>query len=90
LPDANITSRRKILLLGLSAIVIILVGYVAYLGIDDLINSSNLPPSTKPVIEQLIPPAYPNNPSNYPLVSNYTITIPKSTLEAIFQNIMFP
>lgn len=77
MPDSSIPSRRKVHLLGLLATAIILLGYVGYVGIDNLINSSNLQPTTKPVVEQLIPPAYPNNPSNYPLVSNYTIIIPQ-------------
>ncbi len=70
-------SRRKVILLGLLAILIIFMGYVIYVDVDNAIKSSNPSPTTKPVIEQLIPPAYPNNPSNYSLVSNYSITIPE-------------
>ena len=69
--------RRKVVLLGLLAIILIFIGYLAYIGIADITKSSNRLPATKPVIEQPFPPAHPNNPSNYPLVSNYSITIPE-------------
>ena len=69
--------RRKVILLGLLAIVIVFIGYLSYIGIANMTKSSNQSPTTKPVTEQLFPPAYPNNPSNYSLVSNYSITIPE-------------
>ena len=77
MPETSTPSRRKVVLLVLLAIVIVFMGYFTYIDIANLTKSSNPSPTTKPLIEQEFPPDYPNNPSNYFLVSNYSITIPQ-------------
>jgi hypothetical protein len=62
-------SRKITLLLGLLAIFIIFMGYVAYIEIH---NNTSPTPTPSP-----IPTEYPNNSSSTPLVTNYSITIPE-------------
>jgi hypothetical protein len=69
-------SKKKAALFGLLAVFIIVMGYVVYVDVGNTIKSSSQSSTSKPVVNQLIPPAYPNNPTNYPLVTNYTIIIP--------------
>ena len=75
MPDRRTLSKKKITLLGLLAIFIIFVGYIAYSELTNTTKNSVLKPTPSPV--SLFPPEYPNNPSNIPLVTNYTIIIPK-------------
>ena len=76
MPERRILSKKKIILLGLLAIFIILGGYISYIRAYKY-NKKFCFKAPHLVLLALFPPEYPNNPSNVPLVTNYTIIIPK-------------
>ncbi len=63
------------MLLGLLGIFIIFMGYLIYADVNN--TTKNSVPQSTPSPVSFFPPKYPNNPSNIPLVTNYTIIIPQ-------------
>jgi len=72
----RVLSRKKLVLLGILAIFIIFMGYIIYKDTYNSASNSALSPSPEPNNIRL-PPASPNNPTHFPLVTNYSITIPE-------------
>lgn len=64
------------MIIGFLTIFIVVIGLLAYNSIDKAQTKSSSP-TPSPLTVGDIPPSKPNNPSNLPLVTNYTITIPK-------------
>lgn len=65
-------SKKKVII-SLLIILVILVGYVAFLEVD---RTKNAAPSLTPIPVEF-PHRAPDNPTNIPLVTNYTIFIPQ-------------
>lgn len=70
-------SKARVMLFGLLALFLITMGYFVCVYVGSTTKSSGPSQTPQPIVNNPFPPQYPNNPTNYPLVTNYTIIIPK-------------